>query len=344
MIAEIRLQQFRSYLDRKFQFGEAVNIIVGPNASGKTNLLESVLVIAQGSSYRANDNELIMEGKNWARIDTVKDNETRTIKISLNGNKELTQNNKIYKRITLSNQYPVVLFEPNHLLMLSGSPETRRKYLDGILEITKPGYKRFKNDYLKTLRQRNALLKSGRVSSESIFPWNVRLSHLGGFIAVSRQVLSRELDERIGDTYRAIANKGDTINVKYKTVVDIESYESLLLKKLESSLELDILRGFTLYGPHREDMEININTKPSTDVASRGENRSIIVALKIIESYFLERKLEQKPIILLDDVFSELDNNRRQAITNLIKDQQILITTTDAELVTKIKKASVIKL
>ncbi|MGH7234712.1 MAG: AAA family ATPase, partial [Candidatus Saccharimonadales bacterium] len=131
MIAEIRLQQYRSYLDQSFKFKPGVNIVVGPNASGKTNLLEAVMVVCQGGSYRAPDSELIMHSKNWARIDALVDGHPRSVKLMAKPfpSKEFVIDNKGYKLLSSNNQLPVVLFEPNHLLMLSGSPELRRNYL-----------------------------------------------------------------------------------------------------------------------------------------------------------------------------------------------------------------------
>ena len=328
MIAEIRLQQYRSYLDQNFKFSPGVNIIVGSNASGKTNLLEAVMVACQGSSFRASDNELIMHSKHWARIDAQSSSGPRSVKLKNNPTtlKSFEINNKPYKQLSLNNQLPVVLFEPNHLLMLSGSPELRRNYLDGILELTKPGYKKAKRDYLKTLRQRNALLKSGRTNLNELFPWNIRLSHLGGDIAASRHELVLTLNKGINSAYRALSNSKDKIALNYKSTVELDSYESLLLKKLDADYELDVLRGFTAHGPHREDLEILINKKLPSMVASRGEARTITIALKTLEHNIIKRSTGKTPIILLDDVFSELDDARSMQLTELMNNNQTIIT------------------
>ncbi len=346
MIAEIRLQQYRSYKDKSFNFAPGVNIVVGPNASGKTNLLEAVMVVCQGGSYRAPDNELIMHKKDWARIDAKSENGERTVKLMTNPkpNKEFTINNKKLKQLRANDQIPIVLFEPNHLLILSGSPELRRNYLDGILELIKPGYKKTKKDYIKTLRQRNFLLKSGRAKQMSeLFPWNVRLSHLGGFIAASRHELTQSLNKDINKAYGHLSNNKDKITLAYKSTVELESYESLLLKKLEADYELDLLRGFTARGPHREDLEVLINNKQPTLSASRGENRSITIALKSLEHDIVKKSTNQSPIILLDDVFSELDENRSHQLTSLIKNSQTIITSTSVNSIKKLKTNQVIK-
>lgn len=340
MIAEIRLQQYRSYMDQTFRFNPGVNIIIGPNASGKTNILEAVMVACQGGSYRASDQELINHECDWARIDLRLNNSERIVRLvkQEKTTKQFDIDGKTYKRLGNNQQIPIVLFEPNHLLLLSGSPELRRSYLDGILEQIKPGYKKIKNDYLKTLRHRNALLKTPRTQPSDMFVWNVRLSHLGGIIAILRDELIQELNLQITDQYRAISNDKKEIELMYKHLVDKEQYESALLKKLESNFELDILRGFTGVGPHREDVEVTINHKSINSVASRGEARSLVVGLKVLEAEIIRQKTNQKPLVLFDDVLSELDVERKLAINNLLVSHQTLITAANIETTKAIKK------
>ena len=140
------------------------------------------------------------------------------------------------------------------------------------------------------------------------------------------------LNNRIGTVYRQLAKSQDVITLSYKAVVEVNNYESLLFKKLEDAFELDLLRGFTGYGPHREDVEIFINGKPPILVASRGEVRTLTIALKSIEAEVIEQSLEKKPIILLDDVFSELDKNRIEQLPLFLNNNQTIITTTDANI------------
>jgi DNA replication and repair protein RecF len=336
MLSEIRLKQFRSYKEQKFTFSPGVNIVIGPNASGKTNLLESVIVVYQGGSYRAPDLELIKHNYEWSRIDALDTNKkTRTVKLTANNkiNKEIIIGNKSYQRLSLNNQLPVVLFEPNHLLFLSGSPELRRNYLDEILKQIKPGYKKTLNDYVKTLRQRNALLKSEGAKS-NLFPWNVRLSHLGGLIAIARSELIERLNQQVKSIYQAISQDKAIVSLRYQPLVNIDQYESLMMQRLETNQEVDLLRGFTTTGPHREDMEVLVNLKPVIAIASRGENRTIVIALKILEAEIITTE-KAKPIILLDDVFSELDATRRQLLVSFIAPYQTLITATEFNNFTK---------
>jgi DNA replication and repair protein RecF len=336
MIANLRLQHFRSYTDASFEFGGGVNIIVGPNASGKTNLLEAVLVTARGGSYRVNDADLVTFEQPWARLDAVMaDDSVRIIKLvqSPRPSKSYDVGGKPLRRLTQQYQLPVVLFEPNHLLLLSGGPDLRRSYLDDLLEQTTPGYQNVRLQYGRTLRQRNALLKRGPMVAGQLFPWNIRLSELAGTMVRARQELSVRLNAQLGQLYKDLSHSPADVILQYQTRFNPDQYESQLLKKLEASQDLEFARGFTAYGPHREDFTITYDGRDASESASRGEVRTAVLALKILELQLLEEATGQRPIILLDDVFSELDGSRRKLLTSYIESYQAFITTTDADIV-----------
>lgn len=335
MIADLRLQHFRSYTDQSFELGSGVNIVVGPNASGKTNLLEALLVLARGSSYRVSDSELVQFEQPWARIDADLTSGTRrTIKLTPDQKPAKTYEieGKPYQRLSLQHTLPVVLFEPNHLRLLTGSPESRRSYLDDILEQTEPGYGAMLRHYRRALAQRNALLKNSR-AKDQFFVWNIRLSELGGHIVKARSGLVDTMRQSIEQLYRDISRTTTGINISYETKLNLNSYESQLLHNLESGLERDMLRGFTSVGPHREDLTVLFDGRPASETASRGEARTLVLALKIIELQLLEAKRGITPLLLLDDVFSELDGARRRALTEHLSNYQTFITTTDADVV-----------
>lgn len=337
MIADLRLQHFRSYSDESFELSPGVNIIVGPNASGKTNLLEAVLVIATGSSYRAKDSELVQFGAPWARLDT---HDTRgidrTVKLTVEpvAGKSYEIEGKAFRRLTLNHSLPVVLFEPNHLQLLHGSPDQRRTYLDDLLEQTLPGYHSLRLQYRRTLSQRNALLKRNHPAlTTQLFPWNVRLSELAGTIVRARYELVSQLATQIGELYADLSHTTTRVSLEYASRFNPERYESQLLQKLEASQPLDIQRGFTAYGPHREDLLVLFDGRAANETASRGETRTVVLALKILELKLLHEQRGQAPLLLLDDVFSELDGARRRALTGYLQDYQTFITTTDADVV-----------
>lgn len=334
MITGLRLQKFRSYDDASFEFVSGVNIIVGPNASGKTNLLEALLVIARGSSYRARDKDMVRKGKPWARLDSRDEAGTRTVRIVLEPDQEKTYdiNGKSFKRLSLSNSLPLVLFEPENLRLLSGSPERRRDYLDDLLEQTDEGYGALRRKYRRALAQRNALLKRQSPSAQ-IFPWNIRLSEMAGQIVKARTGLVESLDDDIGGIYGKLSGTKMKISLDYMGSWPADNYETKLLKGLENSLELDLARGFTAAGPHREDMAVMFGGQPALETASRGEIRTAVLALKIMELKMVERLRGVPPLLLLDDVFSELDGRRRHALTDYLSPYQTFITTTDADAV-----------
>jgi DNA replication and repair protein RecF len=338
MITDIRLQHFRSYDDVSFDINPGVNIIVGANASGKTNLLEAILVVAHGGSYRAKDQELIQHGSGWARLDAQTASGGRTVKIKAEptAGKSFEIGEQVVTRLHQSKKMPVVLFEPNHLLLLSGSPELRRSFLDDLIEQTEAGFGGVRRHYRRVLSQRNALLKKNpRDLNEQLFVWNVRLSELGGQIAKRRQVLVARFNEHAEALYDSLARRDNKITLEYVSRFNPEVYESQLLHKLEASTELDVLRGFTAYGPHRDDLRILIDGHDAAETASRGETRTMVLALKIMELKLLEEMRNIKPLLLLDDVFSELDSQRRQALTTYVSDYQTFITTTDADVVSQ---------
>ena len=337
MIADIRLQNFRSYKDESFEFSPGVNIIVGPNASGKTNLLEALLIISKGSSYRAKDNELIKYNKPWTRLDSrLTNNSIRTVKI-ISGEtrtKSFEIDKKPFIRLSLNNSLPVVVFEPNDLQLVSGGPERRRNYIDDLLEQTVLGYGKLRRDYKRTLAQRNALLKKPSLNiSTQIFPWDVRLSELAGQIVKARTDLALLLQKDTPSLYIELSKTKTKLSLDYDAQWPTSNYSTNLLKKLSSSLDTDMLRGFTGSGPHREDLIIKFDGHDAQETASRGETRTAVLAMKIIELQIIEKARETTPILLLDDVFSELDGARRRALTEHLSSYQTFITTTDADIV-----------
>lgn len=339
MINDIRLQHFRSYEDASFEFGAGVNIIVGPNGSGKTNLLEAIQVVSMGRSYRVPDVDLLRLGAPWFRLDAHLDSgmQSRVVKfVSFPRQvKSYELNEASHRTLKLEQVVPIVLFEPNHLFLFQGVPDLRRNYIDDIIEQTTPGFATYRKQYRRVLRQRNTLLKRGVVSGQELFPWNLRLSELGAVIARERQRLVQLFDDELSELYGLISNGKKYVHMSYDMRFPAETYETHLLYKLESSLDHDIARGFTAYGPHREDIILTFDSHKAAEVASRGEIRTAVLALKILELERLEVARGVAPVLLLDDVFSELDGTRRRALTTYLQKYQTFLTTTDADVVIK---------
>lgn len=337
MITYARLQHFRSYDDGSFEFDPSVNIIVGPNASGKTTLMEAVLVALSGKSFKARDVELLQKEADWARVDVGLTDSVRVCKLVRGGDtaqKTFEIDGRVYKQLRMQHTLPSVLFEPNHLQLLHGSPELRRSFLDDLLAAIRPLYAGYLRQYKRVLAQRNALLKQPHgVTPDQLFVWNLRLSELGGKIVHERVALIAEFNEAASDLYSTVSGTPTRIELVYRPTVASDQYETGVLRALERDLHRDQARGFTGVGPHREDMEVRLHDQVAAETASRGEVRTLVLVLKMLEAQFVETARGVRPVLLFDDVFSELDGRRRQALVQFLRPYQTLITTTDADVV-----------
>ena len=335
MIQTVRLQQFRSYMDTSCEFESGVNIIVGPNASGKTNLIEALLVAARGGSYRVTDYDMVHHGSEWARIDVLNDDQERTVKLITEPklDKQFVISGKTQKSLRFPQTIPTVLFEPNNLQLLTQSPELRRGYLDEVIGQIDASYQTLLRSYRRTLAQRNRLLKQQHVSPDMYFVWNVRLSELGTQIALRRSEFITSNAPLVEERYNRLVDKSHAVSLSYSSPLPMTNYGERMLRELDNQLETDRLRGFTTLGPHRDDLRIQIDEHDLALSASRGEARTIVLALKLVELDVVEKVRGQKPIMLLDDVFSELDGARRKNLTTALKGHQSFITTTDADIV-----------
>ncbi len=337
MIYSLRLQNFRSYTEASYEFSPGVSIVVGPNASGKTNLLEAILLLCSGQSYRATTDELIAHGQPWARLAGFFEQDERVVFLERQSEhkaaKSFQINKQSYTRLSPKKRISVVLFEPQHLQMFQSGPEKRRDFLDNLLELVVPGYATTRRTYKRALVQRNHLLKRTQITPNELFAWNVRLAELGSQVASARQQLIESINQQLPLFYRTIARSNEQSLLVYQPSFAHETYSTAFLKKLETTLSRDREMGFTSSGPHREDFSVTINGQDARVSASRGEIRTILLSLKLVETKLLEDTTQQHPILLLDDVFSELDGARRKALTDFLKDYQTFITTTDADVV-----------
>lgn len=338
LFTDIRLQNFRSYHDASFELNKGVTIVVGPNAAGKTNLLEAIMLAATSKTYRPKET-LVRNGSEWARIDVhTEDNHVRTLKIKNLQNRQAQDmeiNGKTYKTLPFNQKQPIVLFEPNHLFLTQGEPQLRRNYVDDVIEQLETSFSKVRNDYKRALSQRNRLLKQGAHDKTMVFAWNMRLIESATLIVAERIKLLNVLNGSLSATYSNISAKKVRLRMEYTSPINIKTYGANLLKQLENSFEIDLARGFTGYGPHRDDIKIFIGERDIGSTGSRGEIRTLILALKVIELELFEKRLEVRPLLLLDDVFSELDGLRRKSLVNFLQNHQTIITTTDADIVTK---------
>lgn len=341
MLSSITLHNFRSYGEASYEFGEGVNIIIGPNAVGKTNLLEAIYISASGKGFRsAKDSELIKNGEIWSRVDAGFDSQERSVLLEkphegVRLKKSFVSGGNKRSRLSFEDTKPAVLFQPDDLRLMSGSPSRRRDYADTLLSQLIPSFRQDILAYERTLLQRNSFLKSSSRTSDQLFVWNMQLAERGGRIIKRRSELVDEINKNISRIYSKVAGNDFQIKLIYEPSLPAAKDSNSLLAALDKSFNLDIRRGYTTVGPHRDNIAIHINDRPFREVASRGENRTLVLALKIFELQQLEKSRHEKPLLLLDDVFSELDSLRRKSLTKFLRNYQTFITTTDADVVLK---------
>jgi len=327
----LRLQNFRSYDDYSIELDDGVNIVVGPNASGKTNLLEAIYMVSQGRSFRSNNREAITDNKEWLRVDAHNLKNVRTIKLQPPKRLELLIKDKpLPQKDRWKKQVPVVLFMPDHLRLLSGSPSRRRDFIDELLSKSSHEYSESLRRYNRALAQRNKLLKSDHVADDELFVWDLKMAEHGSMMTEARKDLISLINKKISKLYSTIAGKKQPVKAIFKTN---SGNKNTLLKSLHKSKEIDMGHGFTHVGPHRDDLTFILNKQDAQSHASRGETRSLVLALKMVEEEVVKAAHDVRPIMLLDDVFSELDAARRRHLTEYFKNHQVIITTTDADAV-----------
>ena len=331
MLHTLELTNFRSYTNGLFGFEPGVNIIVGSNASGKTNLLEAIHTICTLQGFMAADKDLVSIGKEWMRLEALTNDSTRVVKLELNKSKVMEIDGEPKKRLSPVTSLPVVVFEPEHMLLLGNEPDRRRSYLDGILCLTRPGYKSELVAYRRALAQRNRLLKLDSFSADQLFVWDLQLAEKAGNIVKNRVELVDLLQNVCENHYQTISNSKEKLQFTYTSKIPIDNYSDQLLMYLKQNIDTDRMRGFTGAGPHRDDLSVELKGSDARITASRGETRSIVLALKIAELKLLHEQTGKAPIFLLDDVFSELDGSRRRALAEALKDYQTFLTTTDAD-------------
>lgn len=330
-IKTLRIQHLRSHTKYEATLAEGVTVITGPNGSGKTTLIEALYIALQGSSFRGPDKEVLQRDAPWWRImltfEETDDRITTFDPARPTKRKQFTIDGKISARLAPKDKFPVILFEPEDLRLLNGSPARRRSFIDRLITQLNPFYGTTLRKYERALKQRNSLLKRLRFTEEELFAWNVSLAEHGAYIIEQRIVYVEQLNRDLTNAYDDIAQKKDEIAVHYSNTV-VGDIRQRLLRDLTDSQERDAYLGNTSVGPHRHDLLFSFNGQPATTVASRGEIRTIVLALKFLEVGITETLTGMKPLILLDDVFSELDTKRQQALSTRTKEYQIVMTST----------------
>lgn len=336
LIKSIYLEDFRNYHKEKIELNENINVFFGNNAQGKTNILEALYFSALGRSFRTfKENELINFDRQVAKIkiEYLKNGRENLIEIDLSKNsKKVIKLNKIKlnKNSELVGNLNLVIFSPDDIIILKQAPALRRKYLDILISQLKPNYVHLLSEYNKVLEQRNANLKNKQTDTIEI--WDEQLANFAEKIHEYRKMYIEKLQEKMTIIHPRFTNDKENIKIKYKS--SFTSKEEFL-KKLKYNLQNDLYKGYTHEGTHRDDFEISINDKVLNIYGSQGQHRTAILSLKVAEMEIIKEEVSENPILLLDDVTSELDLERVNSIFNIVKNYQVFITCTDINSILK---------
>ncbi|MBR5340480.1 MAG: DNA replication/repair protein RecF [Erysipelotrichaceae bacterium] len=327
LIRTLRLRDYRNYYRKFVEFDPHLNIIIGKNGSGKTNILESIVVVSNTKSYRTNeDSDLIRNGADFATINLVSDDFEYKVVINKK-NKSLYINNNLVKRTSsFIGKINAILFKPSDLELFTQSPSERRKLLDIELSKISNSYIQSLLNYNSLLKDKNRLLKELELDEVLLDVINESMAPLIRIIVKEREDFFDTINEYISPIYEMISGKEANIVITYKKCSEIGDVKEELLK----AKERDIYYHYTTYGPHHDDYRFTIDGHDINAYASQGQKRMILIAFKFALMRYVQRQTSRTPIVLLDDILSELDKENQERLLNIIpSDTQVIITNTD---------------
>ena len=329
--SNLELYNFRNYEYENISFSDGVNIIHGENGMGKTNILEAVYYFSYGRSFRSGGKEVIKDGEKEARISLSFENSQRKLESDikfLSGKRKEIYINEIELKKTsqLLGNFICVLFTPDEMGIIKGMPEVRRKFCDSSIMPLRPNYIKELIKYRNILVQKTALLKSRQYETLDI--WNEKLAETGSRIMKLRESYIERINQKAREIQNEISGGKEELNLIYNPSVKLkENY----LEKLTEYKEKEKENLFCMVGVHRDDIDIFINGKLAKNYASQGQIRTAVLSLKLAETEIIKEETGEYPVMLLDDILSELDKSRREFLISKIKGKQIIITCTDIE-------------
>ncbi len=354
-IDSLVLHNFRNYLCLKLSFDNHFNLFIGANGQGKTNLIEGINFLATGKSLRTrNEEELILWGKDNCSVSAKVGYSHResSLQISLHAadrKKTYSVNGLMQKKRDFTGKLTTVIFTPDDLAIVKGAPGIRRKFIDDEISKVSPVYENEINRYQHVLRQRNYLLKTHRkkiLGSDELIGWNEQLALLGAKIVSKRFSVIRRLSLLSRLAQRRLTKRTESLDINYHSsfmaqdqdYTDLPLLTELFLNNLSEKKEQEACLGQTLTGPHRDDFYFILNGRDARFFASQGQQRTLVLSLKIAELEFIKGETGEFPVLLFDDVFSELDEDRRNALLDVLDSRiQIFISGTEADKLGKIK-------
>lgn len=347
-VSHLSLTDFRSYSEVELPLGPGTTAFVGPNGQGKTNIVEAVGYAATLSSHRVSqDAPLVRIGADRAvvRASVVRDARNTLIEVEINpgrANRARLNRSPVPRAREIVGVLRSVLFAPEDLALVKGDPGERRRFLDELMVLRSPRLAATRGDYDRILKQRNALLKSAGVATRArsqpdlstLDVWDSHLATVGGELLAARLGLVADLTPLVASAYHRLAGFSDATNLTYQSSlgpdavlpIDREALAGALLEAMHTNRKAELDRGVSLVGPHRDDLRLDLGASPAKGFASHGESWSYALALRLA-SYDLLSADGGEPVLILDDVFAELDVSRRSRLAELVAPaEQVLIT------------------
>ena len=337
-ISKIILKNFRNYEKLDLDLNEGTNLIYGLNGQGKTNIIEAIYFFAACRSHRTNhEKDLIKYNMPFAEAEIFFENSERDmsakIRLFPNDRHYMEVNGvRILKNSELIGNFNAVLFSPEDFSIIKDGPSERRRFTDIAISQVKKSYFDCLVNYSKVLKQKNKLLKEEKAFNTITEIYNEQLADFGSKIIFHRNKFYEFIKEASVKIYREITLSTDKFEIKYDSCVKIQELSKMkkeLLAKLESLKTKEMFERTSIFGPHREDVRFFINGKDVRDFASQGQQRTVILVLKLAFAEFIREIRGEYPVLLLDDILSELDSYRRKYLLEEIRDKQVIITSTD---------------
>jgi len=334
LVQRLWLNDFRNYTSVELSLSDGVTAVVGDNGQGKTNLVEAIAWLARGSSFRgATADSMVRGGCDGAviRAEVVDGQRTTLLEAELvaSGRNRLQVNrNRVQRQSDFIGHVRATVFGPDDLVLVKGGPAERRRFLDDLLVDMQPSNHRLRSDLERILRQRNGLLRQagGRATPEvlsTLDVWDAKLCEVGEELAARRVALLAELEPAAGDLVNLFSDGRSALNMAYESAwLEVGLAESLVGSRSD-----DLRRGTTTVGPHRDEVGLSVDGMPARSHASQGEQRSLAVALRLAGHGVVTSHTGSDPVIMLDDVFSELDPRRATSLISLLPDTQTVVTT-----------------
>ncbi|MGI5875750.1 MAG: DNA replication/repair protein RecF [Dethiobacteria bacterium] len=349
-IKDLQLENYRNYEEAQLQFLPGVYIVKGPNGQGKSNFLESIYNLCTGRSYRTTkDLDLVLWNKSFYRIRGTIYAGKRLHKLEIgyevkDQKKQIKINGIKNSKLAMMPVFPVIFFVPEDLELIRRGPNERRRFLDREICQTNSFYADYLSRYNKILLQKNKILRDNRYGKDTnklLRTWNEQIIHFGSRIIVQRKETVAKWDELANGNFKVLFGPGKKLQLVYKTLIgegeygeipaDLSEVEETFYHKLSIIEKEELKRGYSLLGPHRDDLLFLLEEREAKRFASHGQQRSIIIALKAAQIQIHSQNRE-KPLFLLDDVFSELDEERRQQCFSLFDSaEQVFLTITKKE-------------